>query len=67
MTTMALIDNRIYVNGLPTAAPRSLDETYELLRQRDGMAWIGLYRPDEAEIHSVAAEFSLHPLAVEDA
>jgi magnesium transporter len=67
MATMALIDNRIYVGGRATAAPRSLDETYELLRERDGMAWIGLYRPDPAEIHSVAAEFSLHPLAVEDA
>jgi Mg2+ and Co2+ transporter CorA len=67
MTTMALIDNRIYVNGLRAAAPNNLDETYELLRERDGMAWIGLYRPDATEIHSVAAEFSLHPLAVEDA
>ena len=64
---MAMIDNRIYVAGRPTAAPANLDETYELLRERDGMAWIGLYRPGEAEIHSVAAEFSLHPLAVEDA
>ena len=52
--------------GRSTAAPKSLEETYELLRERDGMAWIGLYRPDAAEIHSVAAEFSLHPLAVED-
>ena len=64
---MALIDNRIYVDGRATAAPTNLEETYELLRDRDGMAWIGLYRPDLAEIHSVAAEFALHPLAVEDA
>jgi magnesium transporter len=64
---MTLIENRIYVDGRPTATPGNLDETYELLRARNGMAWIGLYRPNEAEIHSVAAEFSLHPLAVEDA
>jgi magnesium transporter len=64
---MALIDNCIYVAGLRAAAPKNLDETYELLREREGMAWIGLYRPDESEIYSVAAEFSLHPLAVEDA
>ena len=64
---MALIDNRIYVAGLRAAAPKNLDETYELLREREGMAWIGLYRPDATEIHSVAAEFALHPLAVEDA
>jgi len=31
------------------------------------LAWIGLYRPDEQEIASVAAEFGLHELAVEDA
>ena len=31
------------------------------------MAWIGLYRPDMQEIRSVAKEFDLHPLAVEDA
>ena len=64
---MALIDNRIYVAGRPAAAPNNLDETYELLRKREGMAWIGLYRPDDSEIHSVAEEFALHPLAVEDA
>jgi magnesium transporter len=64
---MALVDNAVYVDGQRTADPRSLDETYELLRDRQGMAWIGLYRPDAAEIRSVAAEFNLHPLAVEDA
>jgi magnesium transporter len=64
---MALVDNAVYVDGQRTADPRSLDETYELLRDRHGMAWIGLYRPDVAEIRSVAQEFGLHPLAVEDA
>jgi len=62
-----LVDNAIYVDGVRTANPNSLDATYELLRQRQGMAWIGLYRPREAEIRSVAAEFALHHLAVEDA
>src|SRR4051794_18491435 len=31
------------------------------------MAWIGLYRPDEFELTSLASEFNLHELAVEDA
>ena len=31
------------------------------------MAWIGLYRPDREELDSLAAEFDLHELAVEDA
>lgn len=31
------------------------------------MAWIGLARPTESELLSLAAEFDLHPLSVEDA
>jgi magnesium transporter len=64
---MPLIDNAVYVDGHRTADPASLDETYELLRERHGMAWIGLYRPDADEIRSVANEFELHGLAIEDA
>jgi magnesium transporter len=64
---MTIIDNAVYVDGLRTADPDDLDETYFLLRQREGMAWIGMYRPDAAELRSVAEEFDLNPLAVEDA
>ena len=64
---MTLVDNAVYVNGHRSADPKSLDETYELLRERSGLAWIGLYRPDPDEIRSVAQEFDLHDLAVEDA
>lgn len=31
------------------------------------MAWIGLARPAESELHSLATEFDLHPLDVEGA
>ena len=31
------------------------------------MAWIGLYRPEQHEVASLASEFKLHELAVEDA
>ncbi|OCG73611.1 magnesium/cobalt transporter CorA [Microbacterium sediminis] len=64
---MPLIDNGVYVAGRRLETPHSLDETYELMREHGGMAWIGLYRPSTQEIESVAAEFNLHPLAVEDA
>lgn len=37
------------------------------MRDRGGFAWIGLYRPTEEELRAVATEFTLHPLAVEDA
>jgi magnesium transporter len=64
---VTIIDNAVYVDGLRTQDPGSLDETYFALRQREGMAWIGLYRPDAEELQSVAEEFGLSPLAVEDA
>jgi len=64
---MTLVDNAVYVNGHRSADPKSLDETYQLLREREGLAWIGLCRPDLEEIRSVATEFDLHDLAVEDA
>ncbi|MFC9983161.1 magnesium/cobalt transporter CorA [Microbacterium keratanolyticum] len=64
---MAIIDNGIYVDGVRTSNPATLDETYELMRHRGGVGWIGLYRPSETEIRSVAQEFGLHELAVDDA
>jgi len=63
---MPLIDNGVYVAGHRIENPRSLDETYRLMDEHGGMAWIGLYRPSPEEVRSVAAEFDLHPLAVED-
>ena len=62
-----VVDNAIYVDGIRTTNPATLDETYEILRERQGMAWIGLYRPTPDEIRSVAAEFGLHHLVVDDA
>ena len=67
MMGRVIVDNAIYVQGRRTEEPRSLEETYEAVRQRQGVAWIGLYKPTEEEFGSVAGEFGLHPLAVEDA
>ena len=64
---MTIVDNAVYVDGHRTADPEGLEETYFVLRQRQGMAWIGLYRPDAEELRSVAEEFDLSHLAVEDA
>ncbi|MBT2364214.1 magnesium and cobalt transport protein CorA [Streptomyces sp. ISL-10] len=58
----------LYRDGRRVAAPESLAEAFHQLRRYPGgMAWIGLHRPSEAELHSLAAEFDLHELAVEDA
>ncbi len=64
---MPIVDNAVYVDGRRTADPSSLEETFDLVEQRHGFGWIGLYRPSEAELRAVADEFALHPLAVEDA
>ena len=62
-----IVDSAIYVDGRRAVEPTSLQETYVVCRERHGLAWIGLYEPTEEEFSSMAQEFGLHPLAVEDA
>ncbi|WP_104106810.1 magnesium and cobalt transport protein CorA [Nocardioides sp. 616] len=63
---MGIVHNAVYCGDGRKLEPESLEVTYELLRDRHGMGWIGLYRPSRREIDSIAEEFSLHPLAIED-
>jgi magnesium transporter len=63
---LSVVDNAVYVDGRRSAEPQSLQKTYDLLRAQQGMAWIGLYRPGADEMRSVAEEFKIHDLAVED-
>ncbi|TPQ19486.1 magnesium and cobalt transport protein CorA [Streptomyces sporangiiformans] len=64
----SVVEAALYRDGVRVSTPGSLAQTFrELREQRDGMAWIGLARPTESEILSLAEEFDLHPLAVEDA
>ncbi len=66
---MAVVDNVVYVDGRRSAEPDSLETTFDTLRAQPpghSLAWIGLLRPDKTEVKAVAAEFGLHPLAVED-
>ncbi|MDN5761701.1 MAG: magnesium and cobalt transport protein CorA [Microlunatus sp.] len=67
MTKPGVVDNAVYVKGVRVATPPTLEQAYNLRRERDGVAWIGLYRPTDTEIKSVANEFDLHHLMVEDA
>ena len=68
---MTVVDNAVYVGGERDSEPESLDRTLEMLRgggDTDGsFAWIGLLRPDDAELQLLATELSLPTLAVEDA
>jgi magnesium transporter len=64
----SVVDSAVYVAGRRVSSPGSLAETYsELSAHAGAVAWIGLYRPDRHELASLAAEFGLHDLAVEDA
>ncbi|MEW1640878.1 magnesium and cobalt transport protein CorA [Streptomyces sp. NPDC091219] len=66
--TGSVVQAALYRDGVRVSAPDTLADTFrELREQRSGMAWIGLARPTEGELLSLAAEFDLHPLAVEDA
>ncbi|MDO5068164.1 MAG: magnesium and cobalt transport protein CorA [Propionibacteriaceae bacterium] len=66
-TGSTLVAARIYAAGRCIAHPETLDQAYSLLDEHPGsFAWIGLYRPSKRELASLAAEFRLNPLAVED-
>ncbi len=57
----------VYVDG--ELVPHTGDHraAARLARERGGYVWLGRYEPTEEELGGVAAEFGLHPLAVEDA
>ncbi|WP_369173530.1 magnesium and cobalt transport protein CorA [Streptomyces sp. R28] len=64
----SVVEAALYQDGVRVSSPATLAETFRELRdQPSGIAWIGLARPTESELLSLAAEFDLHPLAVEDA
>lgn len=66
--TSSVVTAAIYELGSRTHSCSSLAEAFERLRENpSGMAWIGLYGPSHHELQSLANEFDLHPLAIEDA
>src|SRR5215217_253448 len=63
-----IADNAIYVDGRRAATPpSSLQETYEVLRQLDGVAWIDLYKPTQEEFEPIAQELELPSRVIENA
>ena len=65
---ISMVDSAVYVAGDRVDSPETLGDTFRSLREHEGsVAWIGLYRPDQHELGSLAQEFDLHELAVEDA
>jgi magnesium transporter len=63
-----MVDAGLYIDGRRIESPTTIAETVAKLRATPGaMAWIGLFRPTEAQLRPVAEEFGLHEVAVEDA
>jgi magnesium transporter len=61
-----IVDSAIYRDGR-RIEPATLDELFESSRNGSGIAWLGLHEPTDNEVETVAREFDLHELAVEDA
>jgi magnesium transporter len=63
-----IVDCAVYEKGRRTAEQLDLRDAYEAgTSQDDRFVWIGLHEPSPEEFGSVAREFDLHELAVEDA
>lgn len=63
---MGKMDSVVYVDGKRVPGVIPIEQTYDIARERSGLAWIILSEPDQRELMSVAGEFELHELAVED-
>ncbi|MER6478309.1 magnesium and cobalt transport protein CorA [Streptomyces filamentosus] len=65
----AIVDCAVYRDGrrVDDRACLTPRGAMSQVRESGGFAWIGLHEPTEAEFAGIAAEFGLHPLAVEDA
>jgi magnesium transporter len=66
--TSRLVDNAVYSAGRRVATPETALEGRELLAEGDErLVWLGLYRPEPAELGELAELYDLPELAVEDA
>ncbi|MEU2350214.1 magnesium and cobalt transport protein CorA [Modestobacter sp. NPDC049651] len=64
-----MVDNAVYSAGRRIATPGTAADSHEWLTEGfdDRMVWLGLYRPEPAELGELAELFDLPELAVEDA
>ncbi|MFJ9952417.1 magnesium and cobalt transport protein CorA [Kitasatospora sp. NPDC091207] len=64
----SVVEAAVYRDGRRVEPAASLADIYRQLPGKPGtMAWIGLFRPAEAQLLEAAERFNLHELAVEDA
>ncbi|OOL31656.1 transporter [Rhodococcus rhodochrous] len=63
----SIVDSAVYRDGRRVASPATLAQALDCLPEPGSMAWIGMYRPTDAQLNAAAEQFELHELAVEDA
>jgi magnesium transporter len=62
-----IADIGLYVAGRRSTRTFDLTHAFEASAEAGGFIWIDLVSPTEEELDAVGAEFSLHPLTLEDA
>jgi magnesium transporter len=62
-----IVDRAVYRDGRRAAEPNDFAGLHAACQTQGAVAWLGLYEPSGEEFSSVAREFDLHELAVEDA
>jgi magnesium transporter len=61
-----IVDNAVYLDGKRVLEPGSIEAAYDASKEIGGVAWIGLMKPDPTEFGTMAREFNIHELAIED-
>jgi magnesium transporter len=62
-----IVDSAVYKDGQRTGDALSIPELAAAARTGAGIAWLGLHEATTEELASIAREFDLHDLAIEDA
>jgi magnesium transporter len=61
-----VVDCAVYVDGR-RQEPVPPADALRVATERGGFVWLGLFAPTEEELSTIAEQYHLHPLAVEDA
>jgi magnesium transporter len=62
-----IVDCAAYADGKRREGELSLERAGEAAKEPGAFVWLGVVEPSDAEFKTIAAEFGLHELAVEDA
>src|SRR5687767_12735347 len=62
-----IVECAVYEDGRRKAGNLPIEDACEAGQEPGAFVWVGLFEPTEDEFEAMRTEFSLHPLAVEDA